>query len=192
MSESDQTTATGDNFGDAKSNWRWLVGLGVVFLVLGVIGLGMSVTLTLAGVLVFGWLLIFGSVAQIIDTFYVKGWKSVLWHVLMAIIYLVTGLVVIYDPVGSAIALTLIIGIGLIAAGIARIFIAFQLRPAQIWWLVLVGGLISILLGLMVMARWPVSSFWVIGLFIAVEMIANGWSYVMMGMTARAAEQGDN
>ena len=68
----------------------------------------------------------------------------------------------------------------------------FQLRPAQIWWLVLVGGLISILLGLMVMARWPVSSFWVIGLFIAVEMIANGWSYVMMGMTARAAEQGDN
>lgn len=53
----------------------------------------------------------------------------------------------------------------------------------------LVSGLISILLGILVMAKWPVSGFWVIGMFIAVEMIVNGWSYIMLGLTAKRVGQ---
>jgi len=180
-----------DIFGDAKKNWGWLVGLGVVFVILGVIGLGMSVTLTLAGVMVFGWLLIIGGLLQIAETFQVSGWKSVMWHLVMAVMYILAGGVILYDPAGSAIAITLFIGIALIITGVTRIFIAFQLNPARAWWLVLVSGLISILIGIMVMAKWPLSSFWVIGAFIAVEMILNGWSYIMMGLAAKDAKEAE-
>jgi uncharacterized membrane protein HdeD (DUF308 family) len=53
----------------------------------------------------------------------------------------------------------------------------------------LLGGLISILLGIMIMAKWPSSAFWVIGMFIAIEMIVNGWSYVMVALSARQVEK---
>ena len=194
MTETEQTAANAkaiEVFGDAKKNWGWLVGLGGAFVVLGLIGLGMSVSLTLAGVMVFGWLLIIGGLLQIIETFQVSGWKSVMWHLIMAVIYVLAGGLILYDPAGSAVAITLFIGIALFVTGLTRIFMAFQLSPARVWWLVLVSGLISILLGIMVMAKWPLSSFWVIGAFIAIELIANGWSYIMMGLAAKDAKEAE-
>ncbi len=172
-------------FGEAKKNWGWLLALGILFIILGTIGLGMSMALTLVSVLFFGWLLIIGGVFQVIEAFKVTGWKSVLWHVLMALVYIGAGAIILYDPVGGALALTAFIAAALIAVGVMRLIMAFQLRGAPGWWWPLVGGLLSILLGIMIMAKWPSSAFWVIGLFIAIEMIVNGWSYVMMALTAR-------
>ena len=47
------------------------------------------------------------------------------------------------------------------------------------------GGIISIILGLMILNQWPLSGFWVIGLFVAVELMVNGWSSIMMALAAR-------
>ena len=174
-------------FGAASKNWRWILGLGILFIILGTIGLGMSATLTLVSVLFFGWLLIIGGVVQLVEAFKVKGWKSVLWHVLMALVYIVAGAIVVYTPVGGALALTVFISAALLALGALRVIMAFQLRKEPGWWWLLLGGLVSILLGAMIMVQWPSSAFWVIGLFIAIEMIVNGWSYVMIALMARRA-----
>jgi uncharacterized membrane protein HdeD (DUF308 family) len=172
-------------FGVAKKNWGWLLGLGILFIILGTVGLGMSVALTLVSVLFFGWLLIIGGVLQLVEAFKVTGWKSVVWHVLMALVYVGAGIIVVYDPVGGALALTVFIAAAIIAVGVLRLIMAFQLKGAVGWWWPLLGGLVSLLLGIMILAKWPSSAFWVIGLFIAIEMIVNGWSYVMMALTAR-------
>lgn len=174
-------------FGEAKKNWGWMLALGILFIILGTIGLGMSVSLTLVSVLFFGWLLIIGGVFQLVEAFKVKGWKSVLWHIIMAVIYVIAGAVILYDPIGGALALTMILSAALIAIGILRIMMGFQLKGASGWWWPLVAGLLSIVLGVMIMAKWPSSAFWVIGMFIAIDMIFNGWSYVMMALTAKQA-----
>ncbi len=188
MTDDNQNTATMDN-GDGleglKPKWGWLVALGIAFIVLGVIGLGMSVSLTMVGILFFGWLLIIGGIFQIIETFQVSGWKSVLWHVILAVLYIIAGAIVLYDPVGSAVALTLFLGIAFIVTGIARSIMSFQLRPEPVWGWVLFSGIVSIILGIMILAKWPISSFWLIGLLIAIELIANGWSYLMIGLAAK-------
>ncbi len=181
------TSPAAEVFGEAKKSWGWLLALGILFIILGTIGLGMSVSLTIVSVLFFGWLLIIGGVFQLVEAFKVNGWKSVLWHVLMALVYVAAGAIILYDPAGGALALTAFIAGALIAVGVLRIIMAFQLRGAQGWWWPLVGGLLSILLGIMIMAKWPSSTFWVIGLFIAIEMIVNGWSYVMIALSARQA-----
>jgi uncharacterized membrane protein HdeD (DUF308 family) len=172
-------------FGEAKKNWGWLLALGILFVILGTIGLGMSMALTLASMLFFGWLLIIGGIFQVVEAFKQKGWKSVLWHVLIALVYIGAGAIILYDPVGGALTLTVFIAAALIAVGAMRLIMALQLRGARGWWWPLVGGLLSILLGVMIMAEWPSSAFWVIGLLIAIEMIVNGWSYVMVALTAR-------
>lgn len=176
-------------FGEAKNNWGWLLALGILFIALGIIGLGMAVSLTLASMLFFGLLLIIGGIFQLVEAFMVTGWKSVVWHVLIALVYIVIGSIIAYDPAGGAMALTLFIAISLIATGVLRFIMAFQLKGAQKWWWwsLMGGGIISIWLGVLIMTAWPSSAFWVIGLYIAIELFINGWAYLMTALAARQA-----
>ena len=67
------------------------------------------------------------------------------------------------------------------------VFMALQHRGQSGWgWLVL-AGLISIALGAMILAKWPMSGMWVIGLFVAIELIFNGWAYLFVALAARRA-----
>ena len=189
MSEDNQNTATmsnGDGLEGLKPKWGWLVALGIAFIVLGVIGLGMTTSLTLVGIVFFAWLLIIGGVLQIVQTFQVSGWKSVLWHVVLAILYILAGAIVLYNPVQGAVTLTLFLGIVFVVTGIARSIMSFQLRPEPVWGWVLFSGIVSIILGLMILAQCPVSSLWLIVLMISVELIANGWSYLIIGLAAKS------
>ena len=56
-------------FGELKKNWGWLLAFGILSIVLGTIGLGMTFGLTLASVLFFGVMLIIGGVVQSFDAF---------------------------------------------------------------------------------------------------------------------------
>ena len=51
----------------------------------------------------------------------------------------------------------------------------------------LLGGIAALALGFMIIARWPVSRLWVIGLFVAIELIVNGWSCVFIALAAKEA-----
>jgi uncharacterized membrane protein HdeD (DUF308 family) len=176
-------------FGELKKNWGWLLAFGILSIVLGTIGLGMTFGLTLASVLFFGVLLIVGGAVQLVDAFKCKGWKGTLWHVLIALLYVAGGILIVADPVLASATLTLVLAGILIAVGAARLVMAFQLRPAAGWYWALISGLVSALLGAMILAKWPVSGLWVIGLFVAIELIFNGWSYVFVALAARRAGQ---
>ncbi|WP_338114158.1 HdeD family acid-resistance protein [Thiorhodococcus mannitoliphagus] len=179
-------------FGDVKKNWGWLLALGIVSLILGTLGFYMTFALTLASVLFFGILILGAGVLQLVHAFTCKGWKSVLWHVLIALLYIAAGIDIILDPARASVVLTLVLAGILIAVGVMRILMAFQLRPvAAGWFWPLLSGLVSILLGGMIIAEWPVSGLWVIGLFVAIELVFSGWSTVFVALAARRAAQED-
>lgn len=183
--ETDLFAAQRALFGDVQKHWGWLLALGVFCLILGTLGFGMTFGLTLASVLFFGILLVAGGIVQLIEAFKCQGWKSVLWHVLIALLYVWGGIVMITDPVLASKVLTLMLAWILIAVGVFRIIMAFQLRPVDGWFWPLLSGIVSILLGLMIIAQWPLSGLWVIGLFVAIELIFNGWAYVFIALAAR-------
>ncbi len=87
-------------FGDVRANWGWLLALGIVFVILGFIGLGMTFAVTMASVLMYGVLLLIGAGAQFVDAAKCKGWKGIIWHVLIALLYAVAGIAVIQKPLG--------------------------------------------------------------------------------------------
>jgi len=174
-------------FGDLQKNWGWLLALGILFLILGAIGIGMSVALTVVGVLYFGVLLLIGGGVQLWQSFKCKGWKSVSWHVVIALVYLIAGALAVYDPVGAAVGLTLVIAIALLVTGTTRLAMSFQLKPAGAWVWTLLSGIMSIILGGIILVQWPATGLWVIGLVIAIELIVNGWSYIFVALAARNA-----
>jgi uncharacterized membrane protein HdeD (DUF308 family) len=62
---------------------------------------------------------------------------------------------------------------------------ALQWRGFKSWVWPLIGGIVAIILGLMILTSWPISGFWVIGLFVSIEMIFSGWSYIIIALGAR-------
>ncbi len=178
--------------GEVGQNWKWLLAVGVVFVVLGFVGLGMLYGLTAASILFFGVLLLIGGGVQLVDSLKCRGWKSLIWHVFIAVLYILAGITVISDPLMAKLIFTLMLAGIFIAVGVGRIVMAVQLRPAKGWVWPLLAGLVSLLIGIMIAAKWPASGFWVIGLFVAIEMISHGWSYITIALAARsiAAETG--
>ena len=96
-------------FGEVETHWKWLLFVGVVFLILGVVGLARIFTLTVASVLFFGILLLIGGCIQLFESFKCKGWKSILWHVVIAVIYILVGIEIIARPLVASALLTLMI-----------------------------------------------------------------------------------
>jgi uncharacterized membrane protein HdeD (DUF308 family) len=171
--------------GDLGHNWGWLLAQGILLVVLGTIGLGMTIWLTLASVFIFGIFLVIGGGVQIFQTFKYKGWGSILWHALIAVFYVLAGLSIMTDPLAASTLFTLLLAGALMGIGVVRLIMAFQWRGAKNWFWPLIGGIAAIFLGVMILARWPVSGLWVIGLFVAIEMILGGWSYIFIALGAR-------
>ena len=174
-------------FGELEKNWGWLLAFGLASIVLGTIGLGMTFVLTQATIVFFGVLLVVGGVFQLLHSLKCRGWKSTGWHVLIALLYVAGGILMVLNPVVAGLTLTLFLAVILVAVGILRIFMAFQMRPAKGWWWPLLAGIVSAALGVMIFAEWPQSGLWIIGLFVAIELIFNGWSYLFVALAARAA-----
>ena len=171
--------------GDLVHNWGWLLAQGILLVVLGTVGLGLTFFLTLATVFIFGVFLVIGGGVQIFQTFKCKGWGSILWHGLIAVLYLLAGLSIMGDPLAASALFTLLLAGALVGIGIVRLIMAFQVRGLKNWGWPLMGGIAAIVLGFMILARWPVSGIWLIGLFVAIEMIFSGWSYIFIALGAR-------
>jgi uncharacterized membrane protein HdeD (DUF308 family) len=171
--------------GDLVHNWGWLLAQGLLLVVLGTIGLGMTIWLTMASVFIFGVFLVIGGGVQIFQTFKCKGWESILWHGLIAALYLLAGLSIMAEPLAASTLITLLLAGALMGIGVVRLIMAFQLRGLKNWVWPLIGGIAAIVLGFMILARWPVSGFWVIGLFVAIEMIFSGWSSIFIALAAK-------
>ena len=162
-----------------------MLSLGIVMLILGVIGLGMTVLFNEIVVMYFGFLLLFGSGVQLMQAFRAEAWKGRVWHVLIALVYIVGGIIAVTEPVIAGMTLALLIAWTLIVIGVLRLVMALQMRGAAGWLWTLLGGVLSVVLGVMIINEWPQSGLWVIGLFVAIEILFAGWSQIMIALAAK-------
>jgi uncharacterized membrane protein HdeD (DUF308 family) len=178
-----------EHFGQLGRRWRWLLGFGILSVVLGMIGLSMAAILTLASVVFYGIILLVDGGIQLLQSFQSSGWKAKLWHILISVLYVVGGIIVVRNPILASSILTLSLAGVITAVGLMRIGMAINMKGALGWVLVLIGGILALSLGIMIFARWPASSLVVIGTFISIELIINGWSAMTVAFAARSATE---
>ena len=169
---------------ELRRHWGWYLILGIVLIVLGTIALGSALVMTIASVFFFGWLLIVGGVMEVIHAFWHKRWAGFFLDLLTGALYVVVGWMMVTNPKESALLLTLIIAMFLVFEGVFRMVAALTARYPH-WGWVLLNGVISLVLGVMIWRQWPYSGLWVIGLFVGIEMLFNGWSLVMLSFAGR-------
>jgi uncharacterized membrane protein HdeD (DUF308 family) len=170
----------------AKSGW--IVALGVLYVVAGVIALGSVVMATVASVFVVGIMMLIAGVGEVINAFQIKTWGKFLLWLLLGALYIVAGFATFENPLLAASFLTLFLGIVLLVSGIMRIVLAFSMKEGMPWIAVALSGVITILLGGVILAHWPVSSIYVLGIFLGIDLIfaGAGWIAIGLGLRQRA------
>lgn len=129
-----------------RAKWGWIVALGIVYVIVGLIALSSVAMATLASVLVVGAMMIVAGIAEIINAFQIKTWGKFLLWVLLGILYVIAGFVTFQNPLLAATLLTLILGASLVASGVMRIILAFSVRRETPWIWILLSGIVTLLL----------------------------------------------
>lgn len=183
MSKTDMKT--GISSVNLQRGWGWLLGLGLVFIALGSIGLSMVIGVTVASMYFLGVLLLIAGASQTFDVLKSKEWKGAMSHILVAMLYIAAGGLIIYDPLLASSLITAAIAGVLIVIGALRLWMAMLLRAGEGWGWFFLAGLASLVLGILILLQWPVSGIWFIGLFISIELIICGWTYVFFAFSLR-------
>lgn len=168
-----------------RAKWGWIVALGVIYLFAGFIALGSVMMATVASVFLVGIMMIVAGIAEIINAFQLKGWGKFLIWALLGVLYIIAGFVTFENPLLAAALLTLILGAALVASGLVRIFLAFSVKRATPWIWLLLSSLVTLLLGILILAHWPVSSVYVLGIFLGVDLVMAGAAWIGLGIALR-------
>jgi len=163
----------------------WLIGMAVVFILLGMMAIIEPGVAGLAIAILVGWLLIFGGVAHLIAAFSGGGAGRVLWQVLIGIVYTFGGVYFLTHPLLALGTLTLFLGVIILAEGVFEVIAYFRMRGERGSGWLLVNALITLLLGGLIWSHWPSSSVWAIGTLVGVNLLMTGISRLMFGLATR-------
>jgi uncharacterized membrane protein HdeD (DUF308 family) len=175
-------------FEERPRRWGWLLALGILMLAGGTIGMVAAFAFTLAGVILFGALLLVGGIFQLVHGIMAKEkeWVGTLAYFALALLYILMGGFIIWDPVAASLGLTLALAALFAAMGVFRLVEAWRRRKRGWRWLWPgLAGAIEIAFSLVIVLHWPVSGLWVIGLLIAIELLLNGWLLIFAALAAR-------
>jgi uncharacterized membrane protein HdeD (DUF308 family) len=167
-----------------RDQWWCFLLLGIALVVLGSLCIIDPLLPTIASVLVLGFLLIAAGITQIVSSFWAGKWSGMLIHLLIGVLYVVVGYMIVDEPVINMVLITKFIAVFLIISGAFRMISAMVIRFPDWGWTLLNGG-VTLLLGIIINRQLPEAALWVIGLFVGIEMLFNGWAWVMLALNLR-------
>ncbi len=164
--------------------WWLFVALGLVAVLVGILAIGSPHIATTKSVVVIGAFLLIAGATEVIHAVLVRNLRGFAMHLVAAALYLIVGLFVIEDPDRAAAVLALLLAACFFVGGVLRIiFSLVEHFPAWPW--VLLNGVVDLFLGVFIWRGWPESGLWVIGLFVGIDLLFHGWSWVLLGLTVR-------
>lgn len=164
--------------------WGWFLAFGIAVLILGVAAVVRSVTATVVSMLFFGWLLVLASAVEIAQAVMVGHWAGFFQHLLAAILFGIVGLLIVMRPIISAEVATVFMAMFFLVGGLFQVIAAVAVALPGWGWHV-ADGLITLVLGLLVLAQWPASGLWVIGLFVGIDLILYGATWIVLALQLR-------
>lgn len=171
-----------------RKHWVWFFGLGILLTVCGTAAIvfpSVTVGTSLAVTVLVSVLLMLAGAATIVGAFYAGRWSGLIVQLLVGILYIVCGLMITEQPAAGAVALTMFLAASFLVLGIFRTVAALVVRYPQ-WGWSLLNGIVTLLLGIVIVRNLPQDAFWVIGLLVGIEMLFNGWTWIMLSLALRS------
>ncbi len=170
---------------ELAQNWGWFLAFGIGVLVLGLAAVARSFAATIASMLFFGWLLVLAAGIEIAQAVMVGHWAGFIQHLLAAILFGVAGLMMVARPLRSAEVMTVFMALFFLVGGLFRVIVALTLTLPGWGWQV-ADGAITFALGALLIAEWPISGLWAIGLFLGIDLIFDGCAWIAIALSLRS------
>jgi len=171
---------------DYDMSWGTQLMLGIALLIAGVVAISMPFMITVSIQLVLGWLLVIIGFIQLIMSFWAIKQGRFLLTIGTGGLFIILGLLLIYNPYATIIAATSLIGIFFLIEGILKVVISTELKPDPSWRWIMFGGIISIIFAFMILLNVLTSSLFVIGLLIGVNALFSGAAHVTNSLITRS------
>src|SRR5215469_3628102 len=169
---------------EIKSQMGWSVFLGVLIVVLRVLSLAYPFVTGVATVLTLGGILLTVAIVELVLALRFKSASDFFLKLFSAIIYGITGFLLVAYPVGGVAGLTLFLGSMLLVQGVILAVLGFKAQKGIRGWF-LFDAAVTVLLSLLILARWPSSSVWAIGTLVGVEVIMRGATRIATSLAIR-------
>jgi len=172
-----------------SARWGLLMFEGVALIVLGVLAIAAPFFATIAVEIFIGWLFLIAGIVGLIAMFYADDIAAFLWTLVTAALSLCLGVLLLYKPGAGAAALTLALTAFFAAEGVFQIMTSLAYRKAlpDAWGWLLASGVCDLILVAIIVASWPLSAAWMLGLLAGVNLLTSGCAIVMVAFAARGA-----
>ncbi len=163
----------------------WFLALGILFMLFGFLLMILPTFGSITFELLFGLLLLVLGISELALAFQARKWTGCIFLLLGGILSIIAAVILLFNPIGGLIAITLLLGLYLLIHGLIGLFRAITLKPGYSWGWLLFDGLISILLGLLIISAWPMDSTWVVGLLFGIDLLFGGITFIMLSQAAK-------
>ncbi len=165
-----------------RNTRKKLIIASVVLLLIGLAGILVPQVMSVVVAAFLGWLLLFSGV--VVGYFTWRSFHARWTSWLKAVILLVTGALVLFNPLAGAAALGLVLAIYFLMDGFAGVSLAWELKPRKGWGWLMFNGLLSLALAAVFLIGWPFASAWMVGFFIGISLLIDGWALLMLALAA--------
>lgn len=161
----------------------WISGL---LIVLGLAAIVLPGVSTIVAETWIALILISAGFTKLVYAFQTRNDQGFIWKLLLSVLYIATGVMLFVNPLTGVLTLTLLLGSFLLTEGVFELILAFRLRPQQNWTWVLGNGILTLVLGGMILSQWPLNGPWLIGTLVGVSVLFTGVSRLMLSLNARS------
>jgi uncharacterized membrane protein HdeD (DUF308 family) len=170
-------------------SWGWFVVLGIALIALGVVCIMGDVTATLVTVLALGWLLVIGAVVALVQAVRTYDWSGFFLYFLTALLRGVAGYVLIRYPGSGEVSITILLASLFIVGGLFRTVGATSMRFPSWGWTAF-SGIVSFIVGFLLIYQLPTTSLWFIGFLVGVDFIFDGIALITLGTAVKRVPAG--
>ncbi|HYB08904.1 MAG TPA: HdeD family acid-resistance protein [Alphaproteobacteria bacterium] len=170
-------------------HWRLFLIEGIILSVLGVCAIIVPPIAGLVATVFLGWMFLIAGVVGFVATVRARRAPGYGWALLSAILAVIAGGVLLWNPFQGLVTLTYVLIAFFIVDGILIIVLALAHRRelSGKWEWMMVNGVIDLVLAAIIISGWPGTLAWALGLLVGIDLLFGGSSLIAMALEARKA-----
>jgi uncharacterized membrane protein HdeD (DUF308 family) len=168
-----------------KEHWKWLMTAGVLAVIGGFVAIVVPALATVATAIFIGWMLVFAGCFLLVDAFSIRSASRVIVRLLWSLATILAGIYLLLAPLKGTVTLTFVLVAYFIFVGIVRIVTGLRERGVPGGGLVVLNGVLSLLIGGLILVDFPSSADWAIGLLVGIDFVFFGFGAISAAMAGR-------
>jgi uncharacterized membrane protein HdeD (DUF308 family) len=170
------------------AHWKTFLAEGILLVVLGLAAIVVPPLAGLAATVFLGWMLVFAGFAGILFTMRARHAPGFGWALLSALVAIVAGGILLWDPLQGLVTLTYVLTAFFIVDGVVIIVnaIAHRRELSGRWEWMMLNGVLDLALAAIVLSGLPGTLAWALGLLLGIDLLFGGTSLIAMALKARS------